>query len=98
MNVKEDIEQFLESEGWSLDADTFTKSIQTRAQSVMILNGQRVQQPPQSKIVKLEWFGEGSIDDTPLQEYNIYVENEFMGSVLVDSLEDFKKEIYIRFQ
>lgn len=99
MNVYEDIKEFLTSEGWKFDDENniFSKSIQVMSQSIMIVNGQRMQQPPKYVDIEIEYFGEGSIDDTPLAEYNILVNGFFEGTILVESLEDFKKEIYVRF-
>ena len=99
MTVYEQIKEFLISEGCKFDDENniFSKSMQTKQQSVMIVNGQRMEQPPKYTDIEIEYFGEGSIDDTPLAEYNIFVNGGFVGTILVDSLEDFKKEIYNNF-
>ena len=97
MEEDKKIEEFLKSEGWLLENDVFSKTIQKESNTVAIINGQRVQQPPVTINCKIKYFGIGYIDDTPIYEYSIYTEKEInTNTICVYDLEEFKNEIYNR--
>lgn len=99
-NVVQEIHKFLIDNDWSVynEDDMYHYKRRVRKNTgVMIVNGQQVQQPDQYIDIEIIKFGLGSIEETIIHGYSIMIDNELVESVYVDSLEDFKKEIYSRF-
>lgn len=100
----QDIHKFLIDNDWSVTNNeedktmSYKKEIQRNTQNVMIVNGQMVQQEPIVQTVIIIYIGEGYMDDCPIYGFTLNIDNNDMYTQYVDSLEDFKKEIYEKLQ
>lgn len=91
---KTSISDFLISKGWNLSEDEFIKIIERESNSIAIINGQQLHQPPIKYDVKITYEGEGAIDDTPIYEYSITINYTKGDTVCVQDLDEFINEIY----
>lgn len=92
--MRENITNYLVSNGWSQSDDIFAKTIERESNSIAIINGQQVHQPPIKYDVKINYEGEGAIDDTPIYEYSITINDTKGDTVCVRDLDEFINEIY----
>ena len=91
---KTSISDFLISKGWNLSGDEFIKTIERESNSIAIINGQQLHQPPVKYDIKITYEGEGAIDDTPIYEYSITINYTKGDTVCVQDLDEFINEIY----
>lgn len=91
---KTNISDFLISKGWNLSEDEFIKTIEKESNSIAIINGQQIHQPPIKYDVKITYEGEGAIDDISIYEYSITVNDDKSDTICIRDLDEFINEIY----
>lgn len=85
----EEIKQYLLDKGFVEVDETTLELVQTQAQQ-MIINNQVINQELK-RVLRVEYIGEGSIDDEVIWGFSLYQDGQHIIDEWVNGLEQFKK-------
>lgn len=85
----EEIKQYLLDKGFVEVDETTLELVQTQVQQ-MIINNQVINQELK-RVLRVEYIGEGSIDDEVIWGFSLYQDGQHIIDEWVNGLEQFKK-------
>lgn len=99
IDIYNSIHEFLVNNDWSCSKEEdsmmkYSKQFIKGQKTVTIINGQVTNSEPNIYNIILSFIGFGDIEGAPIVGYNVCINDDLEYTVYVDSLEDFKKEIY----